>query len=87
MSTKDSAVNRGTCTELVESVLRQAAEGVKFPVREGDAVVAQLKQCLADRFISQLQYDEAINAILTVDRGARPEKEHLPVDQRLRRTL
>jgi hypothetical protein len=69
MSTKDSAVNRGTCTELVESVLRQAAEGVKFPVREGDAVVAQLRQCLADRFITQLQYDEAINAILTVDRS------------------
>ena len=41
MPTKDDAVNRGTCTELVESVLRQAAEGVKFPVR-GDAVVAQL---------------------------------------------
>ena len=26
------------------------------------------KQCLADRFISQSQYDEAINAILTDDR-------------------
>jgi hypothetical protein len=38
-------------------------------VREGEAVVAQLKQCLADRFISQSQYDEAINAILTVDRS------------------
>jgi hypothetical protein len=69
MSTKDTAVNRGTCTALVESVLRQAAEGVKFPVREGDAVVAQLKQCLADRFISRSQYDEAINAILAVDRS------------------
>ncbi len=30
--------------------------------------MAQLKQCLADKFISQSQYDEAINAILTVDR-------------------
>jgi hypothetical protein len=38
-------------------------------VREGDAIVAQLKQCLADRLISQSQYDEAINAILTVDRS------------------
>lgn len=67
MPTKDDAVNRGTCTELVESVLRQAAEGVKFPVREADAVVTQLKQCLADRFIWQSQYDEA-NAILAADR-------------------
>jgi hypothetical protein len=69
MPTKDTPVNKQTCTELVESVLRQAAEGVKFPVREGDAVVAQLKQCLADKFISQSQYEEAINAILTVDRS------------------
>lgn len=69
MATKDTAVNRSTCIELVESVLRQAAEGVRLPVREGDAIVAQLKQCLADRFISQSQYDEAINAILTVDRS------------------
>lgn len=70
MPTQETSVNRGTCTELVESVLRQAAEGVKFPVREGDAVVAQLKQCLTDGSISQSQYDEAINAILTVDRSS-----------------
>jgi hypothetical protein len=69
MSTKDSIANRSTCTDLVENVLRQAAEGIKFPVREGDAIVAQLKQCLADRPISQSQYDEAINAILRVDRS------------------
>jgi hypothetical protein len=70
MSTKDVALNKTTCTELIESVFRQAAEGIKFPVREGDAIVAQLKQCLADRSISQSQYDEAINTILTVDRSA-----------------
>jgi hypothetical protein len=68
MSTKVAFVNKQTCTELVESVLRQAEEGVRFPVREGDAIVAQLKNCLADKFISQSQYDEAINAILTDDR-------------------
>ena len=49
--------------------LTTSSRGVKFPVREGDAVVAQLKQCLADRFISRSQYDEAINAILAVDRS------------------
>ena len=75
MPTQETSVNRGSCTELVESVLRQAAEGVKFPVQEGDAVVAQLKQCLADGSISQSQYDEAINAILTVDRrGSTPKR-------------
>ena len=55
MPIKDKSVNSGTCTELVENVLRQAAEVVKFPVRVGNAVVAQLKQCLADRCISQSQ--------------------------------
>lgn len=69
MPTKDPVVNRTTCTELLENVLKQAAEGIKFPVREGEAVVAQLKGCLADRFISQSQYDEAVNAILRVDRS------------------
>jgi hypothetical protein len=69
MSTKEVDVNKTTCTELIESVFRQEAQGVKFPVREGDSIVAQLKQCLADRSISQSQYDEAINAILTVDRS------------------
>jgi hypothetical protein len=63
-----NVINKTSCGELLESVLRQASEGVKFPVAEGDAVVAQLKQCLADKFISQSQYDEAINAILTDDR-------------------
>ena len=69
MSTKVMFVNKQTCTELLESVSRQAAEGVKFSVRESDAIVGQLKNCLADKFISQSQYDEAINAILTVDRS------------------
>jgi hypothetical protein len=67
MSTKVTFVSKQTCTELLDSVLRQAAEGVKFPVREADAVVAQLKNCLADGFISASQYDEAIDAILTDD--------------------
>lgn len=69
MSTKVMFVNKQTCIGLVESVLRQAAEGVKFPVGEGEAIVAQLKNCLADKFISQSQYDEAVNAILMVDRS------------------
>jgi hypothetical protein len=68
MATKGPVLSKQTCTELLESVLRQAAEGIKFPVAEGEAVVAQLKKCLADRFISQSQYDEAIKAILTDDR-------------------
>ena len=68
MATKGPVINRQTCAELLQSVLRQAAEGIKFPVKEGEAVVAQLKTCLADKFISQSQYDEAINAILRVDR-------------------
>ena len=67
MATKGPVINRQTCAELLQSVLRQAAEGIKFPVKEGEAVVAQLKTCLADKFISQSQYDEAINAILRVD--------------------
>jgi len=77
MATKGPVLNRQTCAELVENVLRQAAEGIKFPVGEGEAVVAQLKNCLADKFISESQYNEAINAILTVDRrssGAPPGK-------------
>jgi hypothetical protein len=61
-------LNRKACTEVLENVLRQASEGIKFPVGEGEAVAAQLKQCLADKFISQSQFDEAINAILTDDR-------------------
>ena len=69
MSTKVMFVNKQTCTGLLESVLRQAAEGVKFPVGEGEAIVAQLKNCLADKFISQSQYNEAVNAILRVDRS------------------
>jgi hypothetical protein len=69
MSTKVLFVNKQTCTELLESVLHQAEEGVKFPVGEGEAIVAQLKNCLADKFISQSQYNEAVNAILRVDRS------------------
>ena len=68
MATKGPVLNRQTCTELLENVLRQASEGIKFPVKEADAVVAQLKQCLAEKFISQSQYDEAINAIVRDDR-------------------
>jgi hypothetical protein len=68
MATKGPVASRQTCAELLENVLRQASEGIKFPVKEGEAVTAQLKQCLADKFISQSQYDEAINAILRVDR-------------------
>jgi hypothetical protein len=68
MATKGPALNKQTCTQLLENVLRQAQEGIKFTVKEGEAVVSQLKNCLAERLISQSQYDEAITAILIDDR-------------------
>ena len=68
MATKGPILSKQTCTELLERVLRQAQEGIKFPIAEAKAVEAQLKKCVADKFLSQSQFDEAIKAILTDDR-------------------
>ena len=56
-----------TCNELYQSVLKQAAEGVRFTVKEGDTVVNELNQCRIDNFLTELQVENAIKAIIRDD--------------------
>jgi hypothetical protein len=52
-----------TCLQLIESVEKQASEGIKFPVAEGKAVQQQLLQCVDEGKITRAQYNAAMELI------------------------
>jgi hypothetical protein len=59
-----------SCAQLLDRVFQQIQDRVKFPLKEAEGVIAQLKKCLAEKAISKADYDSAIAGILMDDQGS-----------------
>jgi len=70
MSSTPFTPTKTACSALYQTVLQQAAEGVKFPVHEGDVVVNELNQCRMENFLTELEVENAIKAIIRDDNSS-----------------
>jgi hypothetical protein len=67
MSTIGGKTGQETCSEIVASIEKQAREGVKFPISEVTKLEQQLRACVAERKITQAQFNALIQLMKTVD--------------------